>query len=274
VRWLLTASVVLLASCSAQTHSSSAISEPARSAFHILGDPESAQGAIWTYKDTVKGVRYDLHGVLLKPPGPGPFPAVVLSHGFKGNAAGYGIGLGAPMVQWGLVCIAVDYTHAAGVPIGSPGNASERGATRPNVLRAHRAYEMLRSLPYVDMTRVAAHGHSMGAYVTAALVSAYPGDFRVASHTGGGVRPNGLERARPAPIAAQLRGIRVPYQMHHGESDMVVPLSFDRSFDSILAALGVPHELYIYPGADHAAPSRSPVMLERVRQWYTRHGMF
>jgi hypothetical protein len=45
----------------------------------VTGDPAGVGGASWTFKGTTSGVAYDLTGVLYKPPGSGPFPAVVLS---------------------------------------------------------------------------------------------------------------------------------------------------------------------------------------------------
>jgi len=69
----------------------------------------------------------------------------------------FGSMIGPTMRSWGLVCIAPNYTHAAGVPVGKPGRASERGASEANVLRAHMTHELLRRLGYVDMARVAVH---------------------------------------------------------------------------------------------------------------------
>ena len=54
-------------------------------------------------------------------------------------------------------------------PIGSPGTAAEPGASQANILRAHKLLNILSGLAYVDMNRVAAHGNSMGAYVTTVL---------------------------------------------------------------------------------------------------------
>ena len=85
----------------------------------INGDPTSSAGASWTYKATSGGVTYDLEGTLRKPAGPGPFPAVIISHGFGGSARGYSSNVGAEMVKWGLVTIATNYTHAAGVALGA-----------------------------------------------------------------------------------------------------------------------------------------------------------
>lgn len=241
--------------------------------FQITGDPESPEGATWTYNATADGVRYDLQGILLKPRGEGPFAAVIISHGAGGNAFGNPRTMAAQMVTWGLVCIAAHYTHAGGVPIGSPGTANEPGASEANLRRAHKLLDVLSSLGYVDMKRVAAHGHSMGAFVTAALVGAYPSDFRVASHTAGAVRPPGAI-AGPAPSESQVNRIRVPYQIHHGAADEVVPLAYDERFASILAANGVAHEMFVYPGASHTDVVLNRDVFARIRAWYAKYGVF
>jgi dienelactone hydrolase len=240
--------------------------------FTLSGDPASTNGATWTYQAQVTGVAYDLQGVLFKPQGAGPFPAVIVSHGAGGNAGGYSRAIARVMVQWGLVCIAVNYTHAGGVAIGSPGTAADAGATTANVQRARRLVEILRGLGYVDMGRLALHGHSMGAFVTAATAGAHPELFRAASHTAGGIRPDGFPF--PAPTEAQVAALRAPYQMHHGERDFVVPLIADELFAAALRARGVDHELVVYPGADHDDVSMSATVLERVRGWYRSKGMF
>ena len=257
--------------CGGQSSTSTRVSSD--TGFVVTGNPESSAGATWTYRGTVDGTTYDLSGVLLKPVGSGPFPAVLLSHGSEGSAPFFASLIAPTMVQWGLVCIATNYTHAAGVPIGAPGDASAPGASAGNVLRARMTFELLRRLGYVDMSRVALHGHSMGAYVDAALAGAYPTDFRVASQTGGGVRPREIF-AGPAPSIAQTETIRVPFQLHHGELDTTVPLSYDQRFDSLLTATSVEHALYTYPNEDHLQVRLDPAMLDRVHSWYAAHGMF
>ena len=273
-RKLIAFACVSAAACGGSTGTSTnIIGNPPDPGFVVVGNPESAAGAAWSYKGTVDGVAYDLTGVLYKPAGAGPFPAVVLSHGSDGSAAFFSNLIAPTMVSWGLVCIAVNYTHSSGVPIGSPGTASDVGATSANVERAHMTYQLLRMLGYVDMTRVAAHGHSMGAYVDVALLGAYPSDFRVASHTGGGVRP-GFIVAGPAPTITEAQGIRTPYQMHHGDADVTVDLSYDKRQDSVLSTTGVDHQLFVYPGLDHLAVRTSPQMFQRVHDWYHAHGLF
>ncbi|HEX5109938.1 MAG TPA: hypothetical protein VFV95_15910 [Vicinamibacterales bacterium] len=239
----------------------------------VIGDPSSSAGATWTLTGMMDGTTVDLEGILAKPRGRGPFPAVVLSHGAGGNAASYGHRLGAVMRTWGLVCIATNYTHARGVRIGVPGSFLEQGASSANVFRAHAAVTVLARLGYVDVRRIAAHGHSMGAFVTTAFVAAYPGDVRVASHTAGGVlllSPVHLDGI-PAPSEAQARRIQTPYQWHHGLLDFAVPFILDRRFDSVV---GGPHEGYIYNRLRHTEVAEDSTVLKRIRTWYRAHGLF
>ena len=246
---------------------------PGRVLAHLVltGNAESTTGATWVYRDTVDGVVYDLSGVLQKPAGSGPFPAVIVSHGFGGTASGYSRTVGTSVVRWGAVAIAVNYTHAV-VSGGSPGGTSDLGASVANVQRARRLVEILRALGYVDMNRLGAHGHSMGAFVTTAFAASHPDLLRVASHTAGGVRPDGV--AGPAPPEMQGATIRTPYQMHHGDQDVVVSLASDQRLDAVLSARGTPRELHVYPGAAHNDVAFDATVLERVRSWYARHGMF
>jgi dienelactone hydrolase len=266
----------LLAACggsdpsSPTTPSPPPLSPPVSSGLVLQGDPESAQGATWTFKGSVDGVTFDLQGILLKPAGGGPFGAVVISHGAGGNAGALPRTLAVEMRRWGLVGIATNYTHSAGVPIGVPGTANDPGASDANVQRAHAVREILKTLSYVDQTRVAAHGHSMGAFVTTALVAAYPADFRVASHTAGGVKLPGI-LIGPAPTEAQARAIRTPYQLHHGDEDVVVPIAQDQRLDAILQSTAVPHEFYVYPGVDHTVVAQDTTVLGRIRAWYAAH---
>ena len=262
----------LLCALAACHHSTTTIpaSAPGDPALSIAGDPESASGATWTLVGTLEGKAVDLQGILLKPRGRGPFPAVVLSHGAGGDAQSYGRAVGRVMRTWGLVCIAVNYTHARGASV--PGTLLEQGASQENAFRAHAAVTILARLRYVDVRRVAAHGHSMGAFVTIAFVAAYPGDVRVASHTSGGVLLDAIHRdGMPIPSVAQAQRIQVPYQWHHSVLDYAVPYLLDKRFDSVLTA---PHEGYLYWRLSHAEVATDPEVLSRVRAWYTLHGMF
>jgi dienelactone hydrolase len=236
--------------------------------FTVSGDPRGAGGARWSYRAVEGGTTFALDGVLLAPRGAGPFPAVVISHGRGGSPELYAARLGATMVGFGLVAIAPRYTHAvvdAGAPVGGEGSSAA------NVARAHKTAQLLGCLGYVDSTRLAAHGHSMGAFVTGELLGTYPALFRVASHTAGGASP---QPSAVATRSATAQRIVTPYQLHHGDADQVVGLAAAQELDRILSASGIPHELRVYRGYDHDDVPFDPGVLDAVRAWYARHGLF
>jgi dienelactone hydrolase len=239
-------------------------------AFLVSGDPRSTSGATWTYRSTDDGVEYRLEGLLLVPAGDGPFGAVVVSHGKGGLPVHYSASVGRTLVSWGLVVIATRYTHAADndghnatlLPAGAD------GASEANVLRARKTRGLLACVGAADTGRVAAHGHSMGAFVTAQWAGTHAGDLRAASHTAGGTStgPNATQPAAAARIVT-------PYQIHHGDADAVVPLAADQALAAVLAANAVPHELHVYAGFSHERMASDAGMLARVREWYRTYGV-
>lgn len=239
-------------------------------AWLLTGDASSTSGATWSYQSTDGGVFHALTGVLYAPPGSGPLPAVVVSHGKGGSAGGYSSHIARAMRDWGLVAIATNYTHAVDSADAGLMPQGDDGASSANVQRAHKARQLLGCLATVDSHRVAAHGHSMGAFVTGELLGTYPDDFIAASHTAGGANDSGPNATRSATAAR----IRTPYQLHHGEADNVVLLAQDQNLDAILTAQGVPHELRVYSGYSHEQMALDATMLERVRAWYQAHGVF
>jgi len=235
----------------------------------VTGDATAQAGARWSYHSIDDGVEYSLSGVLYAPAGAGPFPGMVVSHGAGGSATGYSSNIAGTMRGWGMVAIATNYTHAPdAIDAGSLPQGPD-GASSANVLRAHKARDLLSCVAGVDMTRLAAHGHSMGAFVNGQLLGSHPGDFRAASHSAGGANDTGPNATRAA-VAAE---IRTPYQLHHGDADTVVGIGLDRTLAGILDANRTPHELREYPGYTHEQMALDSNMLERVREWYRNYGV-
>jgi acetyl esterase/lipase len=235
----------------------------------VEGSPSGSRGATWRYSSTDAGVRYSLTGVLFAPTGSGPFPAALISHGKGGSAADYSARIARTMIAWGMVAIGTNYTHAQDPVDTGLLPQGEDGASDANVLRALKTRQLLSCLRYVDATRVAAHGHSMGAFVTGELLGRHPSVIRAASHTAGGATENGPNATR----LATAEHIRTPYQLHHGTDDTVVRPELDRALRDVLRANRVPHELRMYTGYDHREIAADAGMLERVRQWYRTHGV-
>jgi dienelactone hydrolase len=239
-------------------------------AFVVTGNPQSQAGATWTYHSTDLGVPYALEGILFEPAGNGPFPGVLVSHGKNGTPSSYSASAARVMVGWGMVAIGVMYTHAPDqFDVGNLPDGPD-GASDANVLRANKARELLSCRGNVDMNYLAAHGHSMGAFVTGQLMGRYTGIFRAASHTAGGTSQGPNATTRKA-----ANGIRTPYQIHHSAADTTVALIQDQNLAAILAGNNVPHALYVaeYPNYSHADIALDAGMFERVRGWYEAYGV-
>ena len=239
--------------------------------FTLVGNPQSPNGATWTYQDSVNGIWYDLEGILFIPStGTPPFPAVIINHGTGGNAYGYSKNMAMKMVQWNFVCIATNLCHSSGVPIGSPGDTSfaNQGASINNSLRGMKCRDILCSLAEVDTDCIMAFGHSRGAYATTGLVAMNPGKFSCAGHTSGGAIQQSGYSAPSTTLATQ---VTCPYIMHHGDSDQVVPAFYDSTLNAVYNGTGITHQLYIYPGLDHPQMSMDSLMLVRTHDWFVNH---
>ncbi len=239
----------------------------------ITGDPASVNGATFTYKATVRGVVYDLAGILFKPATGNRFPAVIINHGTKSSTRpfNYAHNMAKKMVGWGLVCIAVNLTHSSNVPIGSPGTGDSVnwGASTYNMQRAMKCWDILASLTYVDTACIMAFGHSRGAFLTTALLGTYPNKFSAAGHTAGGV---GHPTDVSYPTYTMVKGIRKPYIMHHGTSDNVVNIIYDNNMDSVLTQRNITHQYHVYNGYTHNTISFDSLVLARTRQWFATYG--
>ena len=120
-------------------------------------------------------------GILLRPLGRGPFPAVVLNHGYiEPSVYVTGQGLAREqdyLARAGFVVLHTDYRgHAASDPAGELERESRLGYTRD----ALHAVATLKQLPAVDPDRVAMLGRSMGGGVTLNALVAQPGAVRAA----------------------------------------------------------------------------------------------
>ena len=152
-------------------------------------------GERWTYREG----EFVMNGILLKPEGPGPFPAVLISHGLGGSAESFGLSKAREMVKWGFVCIAPSYTHSAGA-LGNRPNASKAGpptkgirgrqqpadygASPENLRRAATCLDLVSCMPEVNAKRLFAYGHSMGGFVTIGLAAIEPDRLQAAAITG------------------------------------------------------------------------------------------
>ncbi len=216
-------------------------------------------------------VSNSVRGILVRPAGDGPFPAVVVSHGLGGSAATFGLNKAREFARWGMIVIAPDYTHARAEsgPGGPSDDRSTFGASAENLRRARFCVAWLRARPDVDRRRIAAYGHSMGGFVTIALAAEER--LAAAAITGSGMAPR---EGFPAPGPEVVRKVRTPLLMIHGGDDPVVRPAQSEALKRLLDEVGAPNERIVWPGVGHDVDrARATDVFNAIRSWFERHGV-
>jgi uncharacterized protein len=218
-------------------------------------------------------------GVLLRPRGAGPFPAIVLNHGYiEPSVYVTGQGLAREqdaLARAGWVVLHTDYRgHAASDPAGDLERELRLGYTRDSV----NAVAALKRLPYVDPDRTAMLGRSMGGGVTMNALVTQPGlvkaavvydsvSSRFAENLDHFTRPNRpevasrLERRGSAFLdglspRTYFDRITEPVLVHHGTADATCPPRWAHATQRAMEQAGVDSRLRWWPGEDHAFYAR------------------
>ena len=244
-------------------------------AVHAQSLPElpglTITGNTFTY-DAGEGA---VSGIIRIPSGSGPFPAVLISHGLGGASQGFGMMKAREMAQWGMVCIAPDYTHNARASAEQRAKGSREmgsfGASAENLRRAKACIELLKKMPEVDGMRISAYGHSMGGFVTIGLAASEPALLKACAITGSGVAP---QYGFPAPSEAAAAKIRTPFLMLHGAQDSIVRPAQSEALKRILDRNKVPNNRLV--ADDHGHPIDQTMREEvfrLVREWFEKQGV-
>ncbi len=229
-------------------------------------------------------------GLLEVPFGEGPYPVIVVLHGYI-PVADYHRGDDALVIadyfaRRGYAAIVPDYR-------GYMGTAGGPNPLRiPYAVDALHLIESLDTLDVLDADRVGVIGHSMGGGVAtyvmvlservdatvlyAAMSADQAANWEHIHRTWSPfwmdrtAREYGSPASDPALYAAispvnVLDRVRAPVQIHHGTADTEVPPDWSRDLHARLRAAGASSTLYLYPGAGHTfyGPSRDR-FLERA----------
>ena len=239
--------------------------------------------------------RLTVSGILLRPRGPGPFPAVVLNHGYIEPSV-YVTGQGLMreqdyLARAGFVVLHTDYRgHAGSDPASAADRESRLGYTRDTI----NAVQSLKRARYVDPDKVAMLGRSMGGGVTLNALVTRPGLVKAAV-VYASVSSDFLDNFRrwtvrerpeaaqdtyrrhgtPAESPAFYRGLSArthfdritePVLIHHGTADDTCPPAWSRTTQRLLRKEGVRSRLVEYAGEQHAfGPQWEDSMRRTVR---------
>ena len=235
--------------------------------------PDARDGlTAWSFQYIESGWSTTLQGIVVKPPGSGPFAAVVVSHGGGGTAAGFGM---TKAQQWfgpsGYLVIAPEYTHAGSTATCSA--AGDCAGSPENVKRATRSLDILESSqlaqtigPVVRTDRLFLYGNSMGAGVTLETAEAVGCRVTAAAITAGGLLPN----LAPSGEAGLAR-VESPLIHLHGRLDTTVSPSSAEALSAGLARYDRVHQLVWFPNARHEVhsdPATTTVCRDFIRAWF------
>jgi len=218
-----------------------------------------------------------LHALLWRPPGRGPFPAIMLNHGsgrsreelerlgpYERNAEK----LGPLFAHHGYVFM---YLFRRGVGLSADQGASavdlmnresaEHGQDARNALQlqllenrdmsdALSGLTFLRVLPCVDEHEIAVIGHSFGGALTLLMAEREPKLRAVVIFSGAGYSFDRSPELRRRLLTAIVH-IAAPVFFIHAENDY--SLSSGKTLDARREHLGKPHRLKIYPPIGHTA---------------------
>lgn len=234
-----------------------------------------------------------IYGFMNIPRGQGPFPVVIVLHGYvdpaRYSTLAYTARYADTFARAGFLVLHPNYRNHP---------PSDKG---PNLFRVGYAVDVLNLialLPTLRMARpeaVGLFGHSMGGGIAlrvlvvnprvkaAVLYGSMSADERknferILQWSGGQrgreeLRTPEEDLRRISPVF-YLEDIAAPIQIHHGGSDTVVPPEWSRDLYERLRALGKTVELFMYPGQPHtfaAGSGAERLLLQRAVAFFRAH---
>jgi dipeptidyl aminopeptidase/acylaminoacyl peptidase len=254
------------------------------------------------YAVTYRSGRLTISGIMNVPHGRGPWPALVLAHGYIDPAV-YVSGQGLTrerdyLARAGYLTLHVDYRNHAGSSTDPAADRRLRLGYTEDVVNAVRA--LRRGPAYVDDDRIGLLGRSMGGGVVYNVLTVRPGlvdaavvfapvSSAAADNFERWVRPDpsrdGLARrilddyGEPADNPEFWRAVsprtyfdRVtePLLIHHGTSDDSCPLRWSQQTVAALRREDKDVRLYVYEGEEHAFGPQWPLSMARTVDFLDR----
>jgi len=256
---------------------------------YLIYPPRDPPGVVTWSQDITRG-PLKVHLEWVQPPGPGPFPTVIV-HPEGGGVASDMKGVTRDLAQHGYLAVAVDYERLLD------------GKFRRNTFAWREqsdpvaALEVVRAQPQVDPTRIAALGFSQGGIYSLLMAAQAPDvktvvayypvtDFRLWFDT---ERPNlGFrvafrviewyfrresgaasdaqfeEMLRLASPMTYVDSITAPVLLIHGADDTSASVEESRRLERALKERGRDVELIVVPGAGHVFNFKQPEQARRT----------
>jgi uncharacterized protein len=246
-----------------------------------VGKQISANSSYTTYAATYRSSDLTISGRMNVPKGAGPFPVVVLAHGYidpKIYVSGQGFRREQDwLARQGYVTLHTDYRNHAASDKDPANDLNMRIGYAEDVINAGLAVRNSK-LSFINPNRVALLGRSMGGGITFQALTMKPGVFDAAityAATSSRIADNfnrwqrsdsalskkilaryGEPKANPRVWSemssrSYFNRITEPILMFHGTNDDSCDISWARATDKALEAAGVDARLVEYRGAGH-----------------------
>lgn len=267
-----------------------------------LGSERGSTSAYRQYFATYEGSGLTISGRINIPRGKGPFPAVVLAHGYV-DPEEYTNGETMlrerdNLARAGYVAFHVDYRNHAQSDRDPNNDLNLRLGYTEDVINAALA---LQQNPLVDPHRIGLVGRSMGGGVVFNALVVRPGLFRAAvayspvssdavDNFNHFIRRNATRSDLVTRIIARLGApetqperwaeasartyfdrVADPLLIHHGTRDESCPIAWSAETVAALKAKGKSVEYYVYPGQRHTFTDQWPLSIRRTTAFLDRH---
>ncbi len=247
----------------------------------VLGDVQSQSANYTRYFITYKSGELTISGIMNVPRGDGPFPVVIMNHGYIDPAI-YTNGRGLRREQdyfanRGYIVIHPDYRNHAQSDNDPNVEQNIRLGYAEDVINSIYALKAA-NLPYADTNRIAMIGHSMGGGIAQTIMVTQPDlvqaymlyaavstDVRESYYRWTKSRPeavaqiaatHGSPESNPefwdnmSPINF-LDKVTAPIMINHGTNDADVPIEWSQDTYNALLAANKEVVFHQYPGEGH-----------------------
>ncbi len=266
-----------------------------------LGKPLERNSAYTRYFITYKSGELTISGIALIPNGPGPFPVLLLNHGYIDPAL-YTNGRGLKreqdyLARRGYAVFHSDYRNHAESDVDPENDTNFRLGYTEDVINLIMAIKQA-DRPELDDERIGMLGHSMGGGVTLNTLVVKP-ELVQAAVLFAPISANyerNYERWTKENIPAgkkiierygtptdnpdiwhgvsaknYLDRILTPLQNHHGTLDKDVPVAWSDELRDWLEAAGKELDYFVYPGEPHEFAVAWPTVMERTVTFFDRY---
>lgn len=260
----------------------------------VLGREGGSTSAYRQYYITYRGDGLKISGRITVPPGKGPFPAVVLAHGYVDPAEYTN---GQTMLRErdylgrrGYVTLHVDYRNHAQSSRDPKAEGDLRLGYTVDTINAALA---LQRDSRVDPDRIALVGRSMGGGVLYNAIVVRPGLFKAAvayapvssdavDNFDKWVRPDDSRSGAAAKVIAAIgtpenqpknwaavsprtyfSRVKTPLMIHHGTADEECPIAWSEQTVETMKAADKSVTYYVYPGQRHTMTAQWPLSIRR-----------